>query len=92
MAEILSRADLDDGLGSFSGVRVRVDSATGAVALKEKIEAAGGTADIGKDPITGMKAVKNAAEIAGTRAAHTRDGASVVRFLAWLDGAAEAGA
>ncbi|EIZ84964.1 peptidase M24 [Methylobacterium sp. GXF4] len=91
VAEILSRADLDDGLGSFSGVRVRVDSATGAVALKEKIEAAGGTADIGKDPITGMKAVKNAAEIAGTRAAHTRDGASVVRFLAWLDGAAEAG-
>lgn len=91
VAEILSRADLDDGLGSFSGVRVRVDSATGAVALKEKIEAAGGTADIGKDPITGMKAVKNAAEIAGTRAAHTRDGASVARFLAWLDGAAEAG-
>jgi Xaa-Pro aminopeptidase len=91
MAEILKRADLDDGLGSFSGVRVRVDSATGAVALKEKIEAAGGTADIGKDPITGMKAVKNAAEIAGARAAHTRDGASVVRFLAWLDTAAEAG-
>ncbi|SFL89479.1 aminopeptidase P family protein [Methylobacterium pseudosasicola] len=91
VAEILTRADLDDGLGSFSGVRVRVDSATGAVALKEKIEAAGGTADIGKDPITAMKAVKNAAEIAGARAAHTRDGASVVRFLAWLDGAAAAG-
>lgn len=91
VAEILSRADLDDGLGSLSGVRVRVDAATGAVALKEKIEAAGGTADIGKDPITGMKAVKNAAEIEGARAAHMRDGASVVRFLAWLDGAAAAG-
>ena len=91
VAEILSRADLDDGLGSLSGVRVRVDAATGAVALKEKIEAAGGTADIGKDPITGMKAVKNTAEIAGARAAHTRDGASVVRFLAWLDGAAATG-
>ncbi|MCJ2057912.1 aminopeptidase P family protein [Methylobacterium sp. J-048] len=91
VAEILTRADLDDGLGSFSGVRVRVDSTTGAVALKEKIEAAGGTADIGKDPITAMKAVKNAAEIEGARAAHTRDGASVVRFLAWLDAAAAAG-
>ncbi|WP_457104917.1 aminopeptidase P family protein [Methylobacterium sp. P5_C11] len=91
LAEILSRADLDDGLGSLAGVRVRLDAATGAVALKEKIEAAGGTADIGKDPITGMKAVKNAAEIAGARAAHIRDGASVVRFLAWLDGAAAAG-
>ena len=60
------------------------------MALKEKIESAGGTVDVGKDPITGMKAVKNAAEIAGTRAAHARDGASVVRFLAWLDGAAAA--
>lgn len=91
VAEILTRADLDDGLGSFSGVRVRVDAATGAVALKEKIEAAGGTADIGKDPITAMKAVKNVAEIEGAREAHIRDGASVVRFLAWLDGAAAAG-
>ncbi|MCJ2117434.1 aminopeptidase P family protein [Methylobacterium sp. J-001] len=91
VAEILTRADLDDGLGSFSGVRVRVDAATGAVALKEKIEAAGGTADIGKDPITAMKAVKNVAQIEGAREAHIRDGASVVRFLAWLDGAAAAG-
>lgn len=90
-AEILARAELDDGLAALSGVRVRLDAATGAVALKEKIEAAGGTADVGRDPITGMKAVKNAAEIAGARAAHIRDGASVVRFLAWLDAAAAAG-
>ena len=90
-AEVLSRADLDDGLAALSGARVRLDAATGAVALREKIEAAGGTADVGKDPITAMKAVKNAAEIAGSRAAHARDGASVVRFLAWLDAAAEKG-
>jgi Xaa-Pro aminopeptidase len=32
-----------------------------------------------------MKAVKNAAEIAGARAAHLRDGAAAARFLAWLD-------
>jgi Xaa-Pro aminopeptidase len=91
VAEILSRGELEDGLASLSGVRVRLDAATGAVALKERIEAAGGTADFGKDPITGMKAVKNAAEIAGARAAHVRDGASVVRFLAWLDAAAASG-
>src|SRR6185437_12071833 len=36
-------------------------------------------------PITLMKAVKNHAEIAGTRAAHLRDGAAMTRFLAWLD-------
>ena len=91
VAEILTRAELDDGLAALSGVRVRLDAATGAVALKEKIEAAGGTADVGKDPITGMKALKNAAEIAGARTAHLRDGASVVRFLAWLDGTAASG-
>jgi Xaa-Pro aminopeptidase len=91
IAEILPRAELEDGLAALAGARVRLDAATGAVALKERIEAAGGTVDVGKDPITGMKAVKNAAEIAGARAAHSRDGASVVRFLAWLDGAAASG-
>ena len=32
-----------------------------------------------------MKAVKNAAEIDGMRAAHLRDGTAMTRFLAWLD-------
>ncbi len=90
-AGIRSRAELEDALAALGGARVRLDAATGAVALKEKIEAAGGTADVGKDPITAMKAVKNLAEIAGARAAHVRDGASVIRFLAWLDRAAAAG-
>ncbi len=91
LAEIRPRAGLDDGLAALGGARIRLDAATGAVALKEKIEAAGGTVDVGKDPITALKAVKNAAEIAGSRAAHARDGASVVRFLAWLDRAAAGG-
>ena len=38
-----------------------------------------------------MKAVKNEAEIAGSRAAHLRDGVAVARFLAWLDREAPAG-
>lgn len=91
IAQIAPRIDLDEGLSGLAGARVRLDGATGAVALKERIEAAGGTVDVGKDPITAMKALKNAAEIAGTRAAHLRDGASVVRFLAWLDRQAAAG-
>ena len=90
IAELAPRADLEEGLAALAGARVRLDGATGAIALKERIEAAGGTVDVGKDPITAMKAVKNAAEIAGTRAAHRRDGASVTRFLAWLDKAAAA--
>ena len=43
------------------------------------------------DPCTEPKAIKNAAEIAGARAAHIRDGAAVTRFLAWLDAAVAAG-
>ncbi|MFA5952857.1 MAG: M24 family metallopeptidase, partial [Hyphomicrobium sp.] len=39
----------------------------------------------GGDPIIPLKAVKNAAEIKGARAAHLRDGAAVARYLAWLD-------
>ncbi len=72
-----------DGLGA-EAARIRLDAATAAVALKLRIEAAGGLAEIGSDPITGMKAVKNPAEIAGARAAHHRDGVAVTRFLAWL--------
>jgi Xaa-Pro aminopeptidase len=73
-----------DNLGRRGG-KIRVDSATGAVALIRRIEAAGGTVDGGADPIALMKAVKNQAEIAGSRAAHLRDGVAVARFLAWLD-------
>jgi Xaa-Pro aminopeptidase len=39
-----------------------------------------------------MKAVKNETEIAGARATHVRDGAAVVRFLAWFDDNVGAGA
>ncbi len=52
---------------------------------------AGGKVARGADPIALMKAVKNATEIAGARAAHLRDGAAVVRFLAWLEREAPGG-
>lgn len=38
-----------------------------------------------KDPCALPKARKNAAEIAGSAAAHLRDGAAVTELLAWLD-------
>jgi Xaa-Pro aminopeptidase len=72
-----------DALGREK-VKVRIDAATGAIALVRRIEAAGGIADIGPDPISLMKATKNPIEIEGARAAHLRDGAAVARFLAWL--------
>jgi Xaa-Pro aminopeptidase len=69
--------------------RVRLDPATAAAALGRDL---GGPAKgvrpgfvRGADPCVALKAAKNAAEIAGARAAHVRDGAAMVRFLAWLD-------
>jgi Xaa-Pro aminopeptidase len=67
------------------GCKVRLDQATAAVALARRIEGAGGAVDVGPDPISLMKAVKNSAEIAGSRAAHLRDGIAMARFLAWFD-------
>jgi Xaa-Pro aminopeptidase len=70
---------------------VRLDQATAAHAISQAIIANGGKAPRGADPIAAMKAVKNAAEIAGSRAAHRRDGAAVANFLAWFDRTAPAG-
>jgi Xaa-Pro aminopeptidase len=36
-------------------------------------------------PVAVMKARKNAAEVAGAKEAHLRDGVAMVRFLRWLD-------
>jgi Xaa-Pro aminopeptidase len=73
------------------GAKVRLDQATAAVALARRIEVAGGKPDLGPDPIALMKAVKNEAEIEGSRAAHRRDAVAVARFLAWLDREASKG-
>jgi Xaa-Pro aminopeptidase len=68
-----------------TGKTVRLDQATAADALARLIGSHGGKVTRGADPIALMKAVKNATEIEGARAAHVRDGAAVVRFLAWFD-------
>jgi Xaa-Pro aminopeptidase len=66
------------------GERVAFDAATAPAYLTQAIERAGGKADIGPDPITLMKAKKNAFELAGARAAHERDGAAMANFLSWF--------
>src|SRR5205085_359747 len=70
---------------------VRFDQVTAADALSRLVTEAGGQVVRGADPITLMKAVKNATEIAGARAAHLRDGAAVANFLAWFDREAPTG-
>ena len=70
---------------------IGLDAATAADALSRMIVAEGGKPVRVADPVAMLKAVKNAAEITGTRAAHKRDGAALVRFLAWIDKEAPSG-
>jgi Xaa-Pro aminopeptidase len=70
---------------------VRIDQATASDALARQITGAGGKLSRGPDPIVQMKAIKNGIEIAGANAAHRRDGAAMVRFLTWFEGAAAGG-
>jgi Xaa-Pro aminopeptidase len=65
--------------------KVLFDSGTAPAKLVDALREAGGVVELGADPITLMKARKNAAEIRGSRAAHLRDGAAVASFLAWFD-------
>lgn len=70
---------------------IGLDAATAADALSRMIVAEGGKPVRVTDPVAMLKAVKNATEITGTRAAHKRDGAALVRFLAWIDKEAPSG-
>lgn len=77
---------------SRTGAMIGLDAATAADALSRMISAEGGKPMRGTDPVAMLKAIKNNAEIAGTRVAHRRDGAALVRFLAWIDREAPKGA
>jgi len=59
--------------------------------LMQRLEAAGARIKRGSDPCALPRAIKNATEIAGSRAAHRRDGVAMTRFLAWLDREAQGG-
>ncbi|MBH0236702.1 aminopeptidase P family protein [Methylobrevis albus] len=73
------------------GTRVLLDPKLAADRIATVLTEAGATLVEGDDPVVLPKAQKNAAELAGARAAHRRDGAAMVRFLAWLDAEAPRG-
>jgi Xaa-Pro aminopeptidase len=93
LADVREPADFARDLAALGAASktVRIDQATAADALARLVTGAGGKLSRGPDPIVLMKAVKNSVEIAGAGAAHRRDGAAIVRFLAWFEGAAAAG-
>jgi Xaa-Pro aminopeptidase len=86
LADIAEPSRLPQVLGQAAAKRtVRLDPAMVVERFATIVETAGGTVQKGPDPVALMRAVKNEAERAGTRAAHIRDGAAFARFLAWFD-------
>ncbi len=73
-----------DALADLHGP-VRLDRDTAPVALRQILDAAGVKIAWAQDPCILPKARKNAAEIAGARAAHQRDALALVEFLTWFD-------
>ena len=78
-----------EGLRTYRGESLLIDDRTtnyllATAAPYEKVVA-------GASPIAGMKAIKNKVEQEGFRAAMLRDGVAMVKFLAWLNPAVEAG-
>jgi Xaa-Pro aminopeptidase len=90
-ADIRAADDLAGDLGKLGEKTVRLDQASAADAFTRMLAGVGSKPQRGPDPITLLKATKNHAEIVGSRAAHKRDGAAVVHFLAWFDREAPSG-
>jgi Xaa-Pro aminopeptidase len=91
IADVRAQDDLARDLAALGGKTVRLDRASAVDALTRLVSEHGGKPVRAADPITFMKAVKNHAEIAGSREAHKRDGAALTRFLAWFAREAPAG-
>ena len=93
ITDIAKPDELDGALKALAEqkAKVRLDPNSAAMRFAQALELDGVKYVAGDDPCTLPKATKTKAEIAGARAAHLRDGAAMVRFLAWLDEIGETG-
>ncbi|MGI4880586.1 MAG: M24 family metallopeptidase [Janthinobacterium lividum] len=71
-------------LAGLGGRTVVADPASAVAAIFEALADGGARIVEARDPCLLAKAVKNPVEIAGSRAAHLRDGAALTRFLHWF--------
>ena len=85
--DVTVRNDFEDALSALQGP-VRLDPKSCPQAVRNLVT---GKVEEVQDPCILPKARKSEVEIAGSRAAHLRDGAAMVRFLAWLDAEAPKG-
>jgi Xaa-Pro aminopeptidase len=80
-----------DALKAMAGKTVVVDPQSCVAAIFNALDDGGARIVEARDPTVLPRAVKNPTEIAGTTAAHVRDGAALTRFLAWFDAEAPKG-
>ncbi len=84
------RTEFAPALEALGGTVV-ADPATAVAAIFERLAAGGAKVIEARDPCALPKAKKNPTEIAGSKAAHLRDGAALTRFLHWFAGEAPKG-
>ena len=85
------RDGFETALKAMAGKTVVADPQSCVAAIFEALEAGGARIIEARDPTVLPRAIKNKVEIAGTAAAHVRDGAALSRFLAWFDAEAPKG-
>lgn len=83
--------ELEPALAELSSATVSLDPALASAWFFRELESAGANILRQRDPVLLPKACKNETEIAGTEAAHIRDGAALTRFLHWLATDAQSG-
>ncbi|MEJ5019811.1 aminopeptidase P family protein [Ochrobactrum vermis] len=91
LASLSAPADLEGHLSARAaqsaakGESILLDPILAAEKLRLIVISAGGSVIDGKDPARIPRAIKNKAELDGSRAAHERDGVAMVNFLSWID-------
>jgi len=78
-------AEFAAALEALGGKRLRVDGERLPAWVADQLTAVGALLDKAADPTLLPRARKNPVELAGSRAAHRRDGVALARFFAWLN-------
>lgn len=76
--------EITASLATLSGGSVIIDAALSSAYWLEALKAVGAKPFLADDPCLLPRACKNRTEIAGTTAAHIRDGAVLTEFLHWV--------
>ena len=79
------RSEFEPYLKSLSGKLIAIDPERSVAAIYHALEEGGARLLSRRDPAILPKAIKNAVEVAGHKAAQARDGAAVSRFLRWVE-------